>query len=137
MKQQNPGNVTPTGGTSSQQGACPQFPLFPHTCDALRHVAHMATILSLLFDEQDETAVSAMYQVHDVVLQLKQKPHDGRVYDKDNEALQEHVSTVCKSAADLSGSLAAAAAGAAAAVGKMRQWNSRPLTSRTACIGAI
>lgn len=49
-------------------------------------------LLSMLFDDDDETAVTALFQVGDQVLQLKQKPNEGRVYDKDKEDRQEYVS---------------------------------------------
>lgn len=48
-------------------------------------------LLSMLFDDDDETSITALYQVGDQVLQLKQKPNEGRVYDKDKEDRQEYV----------------------------------------------
>jgi len=53
---------------------------------------NMAELLSMVFDDDDETCVTAMYSVCDIVLQLKQKPHEGRVYNKEKEDLQEYVS---------------------------------------------
>jgi hypothetical protein len=46
----------------------------------------------MVFDDDDETCVTAMYSVCDIVLQLKQKPHEGRAYNKEKEDLQEYVS---------------------------------------------
>eukprot|EP00775_Hariotina_reticulata_P007133 gene7133-7348_t len=50
----------------------------------------MAELLSMVFDDDDETCVTALYSVCDVVLQLKQKPHEGRAYNKEKEDLQEY-----------------------------------------------
>lgn len=51
-------------------------------------------LLTMLFDDEDETAVTALFQVGQFVVQIRQKPHEGRVYNKDLEDKQEHVSTV-------------------------------------------
>ena len=48
-------------------------------------------LLSMIFDEDDDTTVTALFQVGDQVLQLKQKPTEGRVYDKDKEDRQDYV----------------------------------------------
>ncbi len=52
----------------------------------------MAELLSMVFDDDDEGCVTAIYGVRDVVLQLKQRPLEGREYNQDKEDLQEYVS---------------------------------------------
>jgi hypothetical protein len=48
-------------------------------------------LLNMLFDDEDEGSVSALFQVGDIVVQLKQRPTEGRVLDKEKEELQDYV----------------------------------------------
>jgi hypothetical protein len=57
-------------------------------------------LLNMLFDDDDddddESSVSALFQVGDIVVQLKQRPTEGRVLDKEKEELQDYVSLQSK-----------------------------------------
>jgi hypothetical protein len=48
-------------------------------------------LLNMLFDDEDEGSVSALFQVGDIVVQLKQRPTEGRVLNKEKEELQDYV----------------------------------------------
>ncbi|WIA10457.1 hypothetical protein OEZ85_010648 [Tetradesmus obliquus] len=47
-------------------------------------------LLNMLFDDEDEGSISALFQVGDIVVQLKQRPTEGRVLDKAKEELQDY-----------------------------------------------
>lgn len=49
-------------------------------------------LVSMLLDDEDESVVTALFQVQDKVIQIKQRPHEGRVCDKELENAQEKVS---------------------------------------------
>jgi hypothetical protein len=45
----------------------------------------------MLLDDEDESVVTALFQVQDKVIQIRQRPHEGRVCDKELENAQEKV----------------------------------------------
>jgi hypothetical protein len=51
-------------------------------------------LVSMLLDDADESVVTALFQVQDKVIQIKQRPHEGRVCDKELEEVQEKVSSL-------------------------------------------
>jgi hypothetical protein len=48
-------------------------------------------LISMVLDEDEDEAVTALFQVGRHIVQIKQRPHEGRVLDEDLEKQQDEV----------------------------------------------